>query len=67
MVGGAVKAGSGNRGGRFYQLMALFLTYSAIVAMLVPGVSRLSRRKRGRITRKLRRSSGKPAPRQRPS
>ena len=29
-----MKAGSGSRGGRFYQLMALFLTYSAIVAML---------------------------------
>ena len=36
MVGGAVKAGSGNRGGRFYQLLAVFLTYSAIVAMHVP-------------------------------
>ncbi len=33
MVGGAVKAGSGNRGGRFYQLLAVFLTYSAIAAM----------------------------------
>jgi hypothetical protein len=36
MVGGAVKAGSGNRGGRFYQLLAVFLTYSAIAAMHIP-------------------------------
>jgi hypothetical protein len=36
MVGGAVRAGTGNRGGRFYQLLAVFLTYSAIVAMHVP-------------------------------
>ena len=36
MVGGAVKAASGNRGGRFYQLLAVFLTYSAIAAMHVP-------------------------------
>ena len=36
MVGGAVKAASGNRGGRFYQLLAVFLTYSAIVGMYVP-------------------------------
>ena len=36
MVGGAVKAGSGNRGGRFYQLLAVFLTYSAIAAMYIP-------------------------------
>jgi len=34
MVGGAVKSGSGNRGGWFYQLLALFLTYSSIVAMI---------------------------------
>jgi hypothetical protein len=33
LVGGAVKAGSENRGGRFYQLLAVCLTYSAIVAM----------------------------------
>ncbi len=38
LVGGAVKAGSGNRGGRFYQLLAVFLTYSAIAAMYVPEV-----------------------------
>jgi hypothetical protein len=38
MVGGAVRAGSGNRGGRFYQLSAIFLTYSAIVGMNLPGV-----------------------------
>jgi hypothetical protein len=36
MVGGGVRAGSGNRGGRFYQLLAIFLTYSSIVAMNVP-------------------------------
>jgi hypothetical protein len=36
LVGGAVKAGSENRGGRFYQFLAVFLTYSAIVAMYVP-------------------------------
>ncbi len=36
MVGGAVRRGSGNRGGRFYQFLALFLTYSAIAAMLAP-------------------------------
>jgi hypothetical protein len=35
MVGGAVRKGSGNRGGLFYQFLALFLTYSAIVAMHV--------------------------------
>ena len=38
MVGGAVKAGSGNRGGRFYQLLAVFLTYSAIAAMYIPDI-----------------------------
>ena len=36
MVGGAVRKGSGNRGGLFYQLLAVFLTYSAIVVMHVP-------------------------------
>jgi hypothetical protein len=36
LVGGAVRAGSENRGGRFYQLLAVFLTYSAIAAMYVP-------------------------------
>jgi hypothetical protein len=38
MVGGAVRKGSGNRGGRFYQLLAVFLAYSAIVGMHVPSV-----------------------------
>jgi hypothetical protein len=32
LVGGAVRAGSANRGGWFYQLLAVFLTYTAIVA-----------------------------------
>ena len=36
MVGGAVRKGSGNRGGLGYEFLALFLTYSAITAMLVP-------------------------------
>jgi hypothetical protein len=36
MVGGGVRAGSGNRGGRFYQVLALFLTYSAIALMYLP-------------------------------
>src|SRR5208282_4601275 len=36
MVGGAVRKGTGNRGGLFYQFLAVFLTYSAIVAMYVP-------------------------------
>jgi hypothetical protein len=38
MVGGAVRKGSGNRGGRFYQLLAVFLTYAAIVGMQVAAV-----------------------------
>jgi hypothetical protein len=38
MVGSAVRKGSGNRGGLFYQFLALFLTYSAIAGMHVPGV-----------------------------
>jgi len=33
MVGGAVRKGSGNRGGMLYQLLALFLTYVAIGLM----------------------------------
>jgi hypothetical protein len=36
LVGGAVRAGSGNRGGKFYQFLAVFLTYSAIAAMYIP-------------------------------
>ncbi|MFI5453972.1 MAG: hypothetical protein ACHRXM_00830 [Isosphaerales bacterium] len=36
MVGAAVRKGTGNRGGLFYQLLAVFLTYLAIVAMYVP-------------------------------
>lgn len=36
MVGGAVRKGNGHRGGRIYQFLAVFLTYSSIVAMNVP-------------------------------
>jgi hypothetical protein len=36
MVGSVVRKGSGNRGGNVYQLLAVFLTYSSIVAMQVP-------------------------------
>jgi len=36
MVGGAVRAGSGNRGGWRYQIMAVLLTYMAISAAYVP-------------------------------
>ena len=35
MVGKAVRQGTGNRGGSLYQLLAVFLTYSSIVAMNV--------------------------------
>jgi hypothetical protein len=38
MVGKAVRKGTGDRGGRFYQLLAVYLTYSAIVVMQVPQV-----------------------------
>ena len=38
MVGGAVRAGSRGRGGAFYQLLAVFITYCAIVANYVPDV-----------------------------
>jgi hypothetical protein len=36
MIGSAVRKGTGNRGGRVYQLLAVFLTYSSIVAMHLP-------------------------------
>ena len=36
IVGQAVRSGSGNRGGLAYQFLAVFLTYSAIVAMNAP-------------------------------
>jgi hypothetical protein len=36
MVGGAVRKGTGNRGGLFYQFLAVFLTYVAIGAMNMP-------------------------------
>ena len=36
MVGAAVRAGSRGRGGPLYQVLAVFLTYSAIVSTYVP-------------------------------
>ncbi len=36
MVGRAVRKGTGDRGGRFYQFLAVFLTYSAIASMYAP-------------------------------
>jgi hypothetical protein len=38
IVGRAVRKGTGGRGGRFYQFLAVFLTYTAIVVMYVPMV-----------------------------
>lgn len=38
MVGGAVRAGSRGRGGAFYQVLAVFITYCSIVASYVPDV-----------------------------
>ncbi len=38
MVGKAVLRGSGNRGGRAYQTLAVFLTYCAIVLSYVPSI-----------------------------
>jgi hypothetical protein len=38
MVGGAVRKGCESRGGWFYQLMAMFLTYCAIVVTYMPMV-----------------------------
>jgi hypothetical protein len=38
VVGGSVRSGSGARCGWFYQLLAVFLTYSALVGMFLPEV-----------------------------
>ena len=38
LVGVAVRKGSGGRGGWFYQLMAIFLTYTAMVAIYIPDI-----------------------------
>jgi hypothetical protein len=38
VVGGAVRSGSSARCGWFYQLLAVFLTYSALVGMFLPEV-----------------------------
>jgi hypothetical protein len=39
LVGGAVRMGSRHAGGLFYQLLAVFLTYSAIVMTYVPTIA----------------------------
>ena len=41
MVGGAVRKGTGNRGGLFYQFLALFLAYMAIGLMNFPADRRI--------------------------
>jgi hypothetical protein len=47
MVGAAVRAGSRHRGGWFYQTLAVFLTYNAIVLSYIPAiVTALSERER---------------------
>ncbi len=38
LVGGAVRIGSNRRGGWFYQSLAMFLTYSAIVSTYIPPI-----------------------------
>lgn len=38
MVGGAVRAGSGGRGGWRYQTIAMFLTYASIVSTYIPDI-----------------------------
>jgi len=63
MVGGAVKAGSGNRGGRFYQLLAVFLTYSAIAAMYIPDMLEAFRKGHDQeAPAQVAVANGKPAP-----
>lgn len=42
-VGAAVKKGSGGRGGWFYQALAMFLTYTAIVVTYIPPVIQVIR------------------------
>ena len=37
-VGGAVRMGSGHRGGVPYQLLAMFLTYTSIVSTYIPEI-----------------------------
>jgi hypothetical protein len=62
MVGGAVKTGSGNRGGRFYQILAVFLTYSSIVAMFaVPGIYGAIQNRRQAALARVAQDKGKPA------
>ncbi len=43
LVGGAVRMGSGHRGGVPYQLLAMFLTYASIVSTFIPDILKLVR------------------------
>ena len=42
MVGGAVKKGSGGRGGPLYQALAVFLTYASIVSTYIPIIIKIA-------------------------
>jgi hypothetical protein len=42
MVGGAVKKGSGGRGGWLYQSLAIFLTYASIVSTYIPIILKIA-------------------------
>ena len=44
LVGGAVRMGSGHRGGVPYQLLAMFLTYASIVSTFIPDILEMLRR-----------------------
>lgn len=44
LVGGAVKKGTGGRGGRLYQALAVFLTYASIVSTYIPTIIQVARK-----------------------
>ena len=47
LVGGAVRMGSGQRGGVPYQVLAMFLTYASIVSTFIPDILKLVRDQAG--------------------